>query len=241
MELATAKWCTSSDCPIGHIQHNKGIYLHDDNPPPDDLQYPKFGQGNPPPSIWAARRRIIDDECTDDDLAVVAAFNYYHGHAQKIRVSKQYKRAGQGLKRQVSFDLGRNVAFEAPEFEELAVSTTRIRARGKRPILKLRLREQTDEERRIEKRRIEEEWLEAQGTEERMLEERVLGEQMLEEQRLQAQQADDRFDEQRGDPAMKLLSLDALRTIAVECGAVLDAMDVDEDVSDLELGSAISS
>ena len=181
MELATAKWCTSSDCPIGHIQHNKGIYLHDDNPPPDDLRYPKFGQGNPPPSIWAARARVIDDECTDDDLADVAAFNYYHGRSQGIRVLKQHKQAGQGPKCQVSFDLGRNVAFEAPEFEELAVPTRRIRGLGKRPILKLRVREQTEEERRIEKRRIEEEWLEAQRTEEQILEEQMLEEQMLEE------------------------------------------------------------
>ena len=251
MELATAQWCTSSDCPIGHIQHNKGTYLHDDNPPPDDLSYPKFGQGNPPPSIWAARSRIINDECTDDDLYDVAAFNYYHGHSWETKVPKQQKQAGQGLKCRVEFDLGRNVAFEAPEFEELAVPTRRIRALGKRPTLKLRVREQTDEERTIEKRRIEGEWLGAQRKDEQISEEQVLEEQMFEEQtveeqrfeqqRLKAQRADERFDEQHGDSAMELLSPVTLRAIAVECGEVLDAMDVDQDISDLEVGSAISS
>ena len=77
--------------------------------------------------------------------------------------------------------------------------------------------------------------------EEQMLEEQTAKEQKVEEQRVEAQRVDERFDEQRGDPAMELLSPGTLRAIAVECGEVLDAMDMEADISDLDLGSTISS
>ncbi|KAK3176271.1 hypothetical protein OEA41_007594 [Lepraria neglecta] len=87
-----------------------------------------------------------------------------------------HKEADRGLKRRVSFDLGRNVPFEAPKSEELAIPTRPIRALGKRPSLKLKVKEQTTEEQRIEKQRIEEE-------------------------RIEVQRADEQFDGQRGMPS----------------------------------------
>ena len=149
---------------------------------------------------------------TDDDLFDVTAFNYYHGGARGTKVSKQHKEADRGLKRRVSFDLGRKVAFEAPKFNELAIPTRPIRALGKPPSLKLKVKKQTTEEERIERQRIEEEMIEAE-------------------------RADEQFDGQRGDAVMELLSPDTLKALAMECGEALDAMDVEADVSDLDLSS----
>lgn len=141
VELATTTECTYSSSPIRHTQHNKGVHLHEHNPRQDDevLPYPRFGKGNPPPEIWVARRRNIMNECTDD-LSDVAAFDYYHGRTRETKVSKQHEEADRGLKRRVSFDLGRNVVFEAPKFEELAIPARPIRALGERRSLKLKVR-----------------------------------------------------------------------------------------------------
>ena len=142
----------------------------------------------------------------------MAALNYHHGRTKETEVSKEQKKASQGLNRRVSFDLDRNVAFEPPRFEDKVVQARHIRPLGKRPSLKLIVKHQTIDEQRAEKQR-------------------------LEEQRIAEQTNRGRFDEQRGDPVMELMSPDTLKALEIEFDVALENMDVEEDMSDLDLSS----
>ncbi|KAI4213994.1 MAG: hypothetical protein LQ351_003398 [Letrouitia transgressa] len=72
--------CTSSDCPIKGTKHLLGLYLHKSQPAPNIfLVHPRFGFSNPPPSVWAARKRILQHTASLGDYITVIAFNHYHG------------------------------------------------------------------------------------------------------------------------------------------------------------------
>ena len=68
--------CDSPTCPIKHI-HNDGRYLHDNQfVGHDDV----FGTSNPPPLIWAAYLRVVNEavEGSSTDVDIVRAFIENH-------------------------------------------------------------------------------------------------------------------------------------------------------------------
>ncbi|KAL9611742.1 MAG: hypothetical protein Q9167_003628 [Letrouitia subvulpina] len=73
------QFCTSADCPARGVKHLLGLYIHDNQPGPTDYQHPRFGLSNPPPSVWAARERIIQHRASLGDHIAVITFNHYHG------------------------------------------------------------------------------------------------------------------------------------------------------------------
>ncbi|KAL9033883.1 MAG: hypothetical protein Q9214_007300, partial [Letrouitia sp. 1 TL-2023] len=82
--------CTSSDCPAKGIKHFLGPYLHNNQHGPSISVDPRFGLSNPPPSVWAARERIIHHRASLGDYIAVIAFNHYHGvdHTLQDKLAK---------------------------------------------------------------------------------------------------------------------------------------------------------
>ncbi len=122
--------CMSPDCPV-KIPHDTGVYLHKGKVPLEINTYthPTFGASNPPPNLWAARMRIINHECSVEDIELVVAFNYHHGRTEKAYGALE-ERAKQLHANQPRL-------FELSGLQNIVIRTRPVLQLGTRPSLKL--------------------------------------------------------------------------------------------------------
>lgn len=77
--------CVSLECPI-QTPHSTGVYLHNGKRPRSDHTFPekpKFGSSNPPPELWMARHRILDNLAKGNDVELTRTFVRYHGRTEE--------------------------------------------------------------------------------------------------------------------------------------------------------------
>ncbi|KAL9004494.1 MAG: hypothetical protein Q9188_002696 [Gyalolechia gomerana] len=69
--------CQQLNCPL-RFPHPPGLYQHLNQPSPLTDIRPHFGSSNPPPEIWMARLRILNNRGSEADFTSVAAFIRAH-------------------------------------------------------------------------------------------------------------------------------------------------------------------
>ncbi|KAL8938241.1 MAG: hypothetical protein Q9216_004001 [Gyalolechia sp. 2 TL-2023] len=69
--------CQQLACPL-RFPHQAGLYQHMNQPSPFTDVRPHFGSSNPPPEIWMARQRIVNNRGSEADFTSVVAFIRAH-------------------------------------------------------------------------------------------------------------------------------------------------------------------
>ncbi|KAL9593951.1 MAG: hypothetical protein Q9219_007300 [cf. Caloplaca sp. 3 TL-2023] len=85
--------CQNPRCPL-QLPHSTGLYLHMNQPSQFASQRPHFGASNPPPQIWEARARILNDRGLMTDFEAVVGFISAHYVAWTDTQKQAYQQSG---------------------------------------------------------------------------------------------------------------------------------------------------
>ncbi|KAL8945721.1 MAG: hypothetical protein Q9222_007781 [Ikaeria aurantiellina] len=84
---STSPLCHQPTCPVDH-PHAPGLYLHPNTPSPFTNHTDDFGASDPPPAVWMARDRMMNQCASKEDVSMVEAFRKWH-YVPPTEVTKQ--------------------------------------------------------------------------------------------------------------------------------------------------------